>query len=179
MTQPYKPHLPGCKSFPPLPAALRAQWESIESSADGELEYRPCSVTLKNGTTLPCVYVMDAQAYIDVWGVWPEDDSGKRHISIADIASISDSPHRIPAHFANELYRAGESGMGYCIFTLVFSDNTKQVCLSGNAVDFVQLPPGKSAANIVAVMPHRERHADYVQSPPYVWCLFGNPTCIR
>jgi hypothetical protein len=173
MTQHLTPYVPGKKSFPPLPATLRASWEAITPSTDGKLEYRPCSVTLTNGTTVPCVYVMDAQSYIDAWGVWPEDDKGKRHISIVDVASISESPFRLPPRFANELYRAGESGMGYCILTLVFSDGTEQVCLSGNAIDFVQLPDGKSVADLIAVIPHKGRNAPYVESPKYSWCLFG------
>jgi hypothetical protein len=116
---------------------------------------------------------MDAQSYIDVWGVWPEDDRGKHHIRIEDVVSISESPLRLPVRFANELYRAGESGMGYCLFTLVFSDGSKQAYVSGNAVDFVHLPAGRTNADISAVLPHEGRNVPQKQGPEYFWSLFG------
>jgi hypothetical protein len=37
-----------------------------------------------------------------------------------NVAEVRDSPRRLPARFANELYQHGESGMGYTIFTVVF-----------------------------------------------------------
>jgi hypothetical protein len=119
---------------------------------------------------------MHAQSYIDVWGVWPEDDKGKRHISVNEVANLSESPYRLPPGLADELYRAGESGMGYCIFTLVFSDGSEQVYLSGNAIDFVQLPQGKSVSDLAAVVPHKGRNAPYVETLKYSWCLFGEGT---
>lgn len=125
---------------------------------------------------MPCVYVLDAQSYIDVWGVWPEDDQGKHSISIADVVHLAESPCRIPAHIASELYRAGESGMGHCIFTLVFSDGTEQAYISGNAVDFVRLPRGKSTADIAAAIPHKGRNTASIGAPEYSWCLFGEGT---
>jgi hypothetical protein len=174
MNRQLTPYAPGRKSYRVLPSNLRAAWAAIAPSIDGKLEYRPCAVRLKNGTNVPCVYIMDAQSYIDVWGVWPEDDKGKRFVLVEDLASISESPFRLPAKFANEIYRAGESGMGYCIFTVVFSDGTEQACLGGNAVDFVKLRDGKSVADITAVIPHKGRDATHMESPQYNWCLFGS-----
>jgi len=167
------PYIPGKRSYQALPANLRAAWSAIAPSIDGKLQYRPCSVTLNDGATIPCVYVMDAQSYIDVWGIWPEDDKGKRYVLIENVASISESPLRMPAKFANELYRAGESGMGYCLFTLLFSDGSRQAYVSGNAVDFVHLPSGKTMADIREALPHEGRAETQKQSPKYFWCLFG------
>ena len=167
------PYTPGRRAYPAIPPDLRDSLQAIPPSADGKFQYRPCSVVLKDRTTVPCVYVTEAQSYIDVWGVWPEDDKGKLHISILDVTRIAESPLRLPPQFANQLYRAGESGMGYCIFTVLFSDGTKQVCLSGNAIDFIQLPPDKSVTDIAGVIPHQGRNEPYVQAPAYFWCLYG------
>lgn len=165
--------MPGRRSYPPLPESLRASWESVTPSGDEHVAYRPCRLTMEDGSTVDCAYVMDAQSYIDWWGVWPEDDPGKRSVSIEKVVSITESPFRLPVAFANELYRAGESGMGYTIFTLRFADRSEQAYVCGNAVDFVPLPAGKTTADIVAVLPHRGRDAPQKEALPYSWCLFG------
>ncbi|MGH6932052.1 MAG: hypothetical protein ACREEE_06405 [Dongiaceae bacterium] len=117
---------------------------------------------------------MNAQSYIGQWGVWPEEDRGKRSVPIENVAAISDSPFRLPPEIANHLYRAGETGMGYYMFKLLFSDQTEQVCASGSAVDFVHLPVSKTAADIVNVIVGNGRKAGYVKGPAYSWCLFGD-----
>jgi hypothetical protein len=168
------PYLPGRKTYAPLSPDLRAQWEAIAPSHSQNLEYRPCSATLKSGEVIPCVYVCDAQAYISIWGVWPEDDHGKQHIRVEDIAAIAESALRLPVVFANELYRAGESGMGYSVFTVVFSDGAEVSYVSGNALDFVSLPNGKRMADIVRVLPHKGRDQHPLGGLKYHWCLFGS-----
>lgn len=168
------PYLPGKKTYAPLSSDLRAQLETIAPSHSQNLDYRPCQVTLKSGHVIPCVYVVDAQAYISSWGVWPEDNAGKQYIRVEDIASIGDSPFRLPAVFANELYRAGESGMGYCVFTVIFSDGATSAYVSGNALDFLPLPTGKTMSDIVRVLPHKGRDQNPSQGLKYHWCLFGS-----
>jgi hypothetical protein len=118
--------------------------------------------------------MIDAQAYINAWGVWPEDDSGKTSIQIEDVASVSESPLRLPVAFANELYRAGESGMGYSIFTVVFSDGTEIPVVSGGAIDFIPLPDNKKMKDVARVVAHKGRDRNPVPSPKYSWCLFGS-----
>jgi hypothetical protein len=168
------PYLPGKKIYPALSDQLRRQWNAIDPSVSQTLEYRPCSAALKSGLVHPCVYVVDAQAYINTWGVWPEDDTGKTSIRVEDVSSLSESPFRLPRAFANELYRAGESGMGYTVFTLVFSDHSEIAVVGGNAIDFVPLPEGKTARDIVRVVAHKGRDRNPVSSPKYSWCLFGS-----
>ena len=160
-------YVPGQRSYGHLTGGLRAAWEAVAPSIDGDIQYRPCSITLKDGRTLPCVYVVDAQIYINQWGVWPEDDQGKQKVRIEEVSSIIESPLRLPARFANELYQAGESGMGYCLFTLVFFDGSKQAYVTGNALDFVDLPSGKTQADIKAAIPHEGRDAYPLQCPKY------------
>jgi hypothetical protein len=167
------PYQPGRKTYPPLPGHLRRQWEAIVPSIAQRLEYRPCSAALKTGAVIACLYVMDAQVYIDNWGVWPEDDPGKQYVRIEDIVSISESPFRLPVAFATELYRAGETGMGYCAFTLVFVDGFEMHFVGGGALDFISLPKGRRMTDIVRVVPHSGRGHSQVATPKYHWCLFG------
>jgi hypothetical protein len=117
---------------------------------------------------------MDAQVYINSWGVWPEDDLGKQHVRIEDVASISESPFRLPVVFANELYRAGESGMGYSAFTLVFADGAEMHFVGGGALDFITLPKRRRMADIARVVPHSGRGQSQLATPKYHWSLFGS-----
>ncbi len=157
-----------------LPKHVRSALFAIEPAISGGLEYRPCTVTLLNGDVSDIVYVVEAARYIRQWGIWPEEDSAKRSVRIENVAAIQESPCRLPARFANELYQAGESGMGYSIFTIVFADETRQACVAGNAIDFVRYPPDKGPGDVVAVLPHEGRNIEpLVQVPPYCWCLYS------
>ena len=118
---------------------------------DGMIEYFPCMVHLTNGEQHDCVYVVDAKSYIRIWGVWPDEDCGKRALAIQDVAQIHLSPSRLPVQFARQMYAVGESGMGYCIFTLQFADGTRQTYCTGNLIDFPELPKGKSVRDVVAL----------------------------
>jgi hypothetical protein len=158
--------------YPRLNAVLRRQLARVES-ADG-LSF-PCSVRLKNGSLVERVYLASAAEWFVQWGVWPEDDPGKRSINIRDVVSISDSQVRLPARFAAELYAAGESGMGYCIFTVIFEDGSRQAYVTGNAVDFVDYPQGQSPATVAKVLPHVGRGDPNLRNgPEYHWCLFDS-----
>lgn len=158
--------------FPPIKSALYEQLRQVPASRDGGLEYRPCAVTLDDGRELPCVYVVDRKSYIRVWGVYPEDDRGKPSVPIESVRRITDSPNRLPARLANELYRAGESGMGYTVFTVEFSNRACQAYLTGNAVDFIDPPTGLRASDAVSVRPHEGRQEAKQRSVDYYWCLY-------
>jgi hypothetical protein len=114
-------------------------------------------------------------------GVYPEDDRGKRHIRIEDVLKVEESPTRLPAHFAKEIYKHGESGMGYTIFTVLFSDGSRQACVTGGAVDFVRYPEGKGPEDVIEVLPHKGRNAQPVRAPDWYSCLYSDaePTLIR
>jgi hypothetical protein len=158
--------------YPQLPDNIRVQLRRIEPSHDGELVYYPIRAILNSGKVLDTVYIVPEKPYLKYWGVYPEDDRGKRWVRIEDVAGVEDSPTRLPARFADELYRHGESGMGYTIFTVVFANRQKQACVTGNAVDFIRYPPGKSPKDVVAVIPHEGRRDDsLVKAPEWYWCL--------
>jgi hypothetical protein len=155
-----------------LPPPVAVPLDSVPPTGNGALEYRPCMVTLADGRTLECVYIVEAVSYFQVWGVWPEDDRGKRSVRIEDVVEIRDSPLRLPAGLANQLYEAGESGMGYLIFTAEFRDATRQAYVTGNAVDFIVPPRGLKASDAIRVISHEGRYDAPVPSPDYWWCLF-------
>ena len=128
---------------------------------------------MKDGTDLVCVYVVPEVPYLKHWGVYPQHDRGKSHISLSDVDALTESPSRLPARFANKLYKSGESGMGYTIFTVVFADGFRQACSTGNAVDFIRYPEGKGQVDVVDVLPHEGRRSELVTCPDYDWCLFS------
>ena len=101
-------------------SSARAWKHSYMPSSQCMMEYFPCMVLFANGEQHDCVYVADAKSYIRAWGVWPDDDPGKREIAIQDMAQIQPSPNRLPARFAREMYAVGESGLGYCISRFAF-----------------------------------------------------------
>jgi hypothetical protein len=168
---------PKQRLMPPLPPFLREQLPTIEPSVIGRGNYFPCSVTLKDGTTHDCVYVVSQATYIRDWGFYPEGD---RNISISDVTSLRESPFRLPAAFANRLYSAGESCMGGVIFTVVFSDGSKQAYVTGNAVDFISFPEGKRPADVVDVLPHVGRDANpQGRELPSAACLYCDDETAR
>jgi hypothetical protein len=131
-------------------------------------------VTLRDGTIREPVCVVDAQSYIAVWGMWPDRDSGKRSIDMLEIVRIDDSPHRLPARFADELSRFGESGMGYCVFTVTFRFGRRRTYISGNLVDFINYPLGTSPKTVTAVEPHDRQVVGATPTPDYYWGLYGH-----
>lgn len=167
--------LEGRMAYSPLLPHVREALKSIEPSRDGELVYYPCRAVLKSGEATDTVYIVPEKPYLKHWGVYPENDPGKRWIRIEDLAEVQESPARLPAKFANEIYRSGESGMGYTVFTVVFADGTRQACVTGNAVDFIRYPIGKGPNDIVSVIPHEGRRDDsLVKSPQWYWCIYSD-----
>ena len=156
-----------------LPDHIRDALQRIPSTDGGYIVYYPCRVTLRSGPVLDTVYIEPEKPYLRAWGVYPEDDKAKRWVRIEDILTVEDSPTRLPARFANEIYRAGESGMGYTIFTVVFADGERQAYSTGNAVDFIRYPEGKGFGDVVAVEPHEGRENRPVPNPQWYWCLYS------
>jgi hypothetical protein len=158
--------------YPVLPLHIRESLKAIQPSGDEKLAYFPCRATLSDGRVLDTVYIVAEEPYIKYWGIWPEQDNGKKWIRIEQVQRVEDSPTRLPARFANELYESGESGRGYTVFTVVFADGHEQACVTGNALDFISYPPGKGPLDVVDVIPHKgKRDASLVTSPEWYWCL--------
>jgi hypothetical protein len=87
-----------------LPEHIREALGGIVPSEDGDLKYYPWRVTLSDGSVLDTVYIEPEMPYLRAWGVYPENDSGKMSFRIEDVLRVEDSPMRLPAPFANEIY---------------------------------------------------------------------------
>jgi hypothetical protein len=158
---------------PPLWAALMAQLQAVEPSIGWNIEYRPCEVTLLDGSVKSHVYVQSSIPYYEVWGIDPEDDSGKSSVLVEEIAEIHSSPYRLPPALATRLYSAGESGMGYCVFKLVMKNGQTLDCLTGNAVDFLEWPEHFGPEDVADVVPGAgSRRNPAIGTASYSWALY-------
>jgi hypothetical protein len=166
-------YAPGDRDYPQLSPVLQAQLHTIEPTHDGMIEYFPCMVHLANGEQHDCVYFVDAKSYIRIWGVWPDEDPGKRALAIQDVEQIHPSSSRLPVQFARQMHAIGESGMGYCIFTLQFADGTRQAYCTRNLIDFPELPTHRSVGDVVALRPNEGRAEHCLGTREHYWCLFG------
>ena len=156
-----------------IPAELYRQLTQITPSRDSDLEYFPCLVTLKDTRRVDRVYIVDFNQYKQSWVTPPEEDRHMRSVYIENVVKIEESPSRLPPRIANELYKEGESGMGYYVFTLEFKGGSHQAYLTGGAVDFVPLPEGKSWSGVTRVLPHTGRNdPDLKHDLDYYWCLY-------
>ena len=163
-----------------LNATVAVGLREIEPSVSAcGLQIFPCEAVLDDGTVDSLVYVVEAVGYIREWGVWPWQDSGKRWIPAERIRSVRSSPLRLAPRFANTLNSAGESGMGYCAFSVDLRDGRRLFFITGNAMDFPCWPNGVSPADVVAVHAH-DRHPDHRRRNPradessasYAWSPF-------
>ncbi|MFH1227487.1 MAG: hypothetical protein V1701_06245 [Planctomycetota bacterium] len=143
--------------IPRITPQLLEQLRNVKPSIDQfatVIEYYPCKVTLKDGRSFDRVYVQELESYIKHWSIKPTNDTFKYTIPIAEVARIEESPLRLPAKLADKMYQTGESGMGYCVFTLVLEDGRKLPYITGNAVDFPNLPPDVNSSMIIDLLPH-------------------------
>jgi hypothetical protein len=135
------------------------------------------SAELNSGERLECVYFAEAAPYIQTWGVWPEDDRGKRFVDWRQVRTVMPSRQALPkALWAG----GGEYAMGAMAFELEFSDGAKYSCATGNAIDFLTLPDGRLASEVVGLkhITRSDVAAGRVAAPrfcgaDYHWCLFG------
>lgn len=160
---------------PKLSRELAAQLAAVPTSRDLSFHYAPCRVELKSGDILPRVYLAEESAYLRLWG----DDPGRPMVDLNDVASIAESPERLPPQLADEIYDAGESGMGYVIFTVRMRDGRTIPFSTGNAVDFLDWPLGVDPRDAVAVEPHAGRgffaggDSGGRRGASYLWCLYS------
>ena len=120
-----------------LSPVLLQQLETVEPCIKDRARYYPCRVGLKDGKTLDQVYLVEAPDFKRCFlRERPEEIiPAIPWISPGDLTFMKDSPVRLPARFANEIYRAGESGMGYFLFTVVFSWWPRKVYVVSGLVD--------------------------------------------
>jgi hypothetical protein len=148
------------------------QLDEIEPSDIYRIPLYPCSAQLTDGRVLNCVYFVDGATFKRLWG-WerPEEvPSGKPSIAADKVAAIRDSPLRLPARYANEIYRAGESGTGYFDFCLVFSWWLRRDYAIGGFVDFLDYPLWYGPADVKRVILHRNKRR-MRPTPETWWCV--------
>ena len=153
---------------------LYEQVRLIEASQSLEgMPLYPCALELLDGRVLNCAYVVsasDCKRFKIQSGSAEEGDS--RWVAAVDVGLIRESPMRLPAKFAGELRRAGESGMGYWVFTVVFSWFRRREYVQ-SFVDFIEYPDGKGPDDVKKVIPHKgRREVGSVSSLEVYWCVF-------
>ena len=153
-------------TIPPLSAELAAQLRAITPSYDGPLARWPCSARLVDGRVLPRVLVAAGEALPGSWRPPP-----RSAVPLETVVAFTESPERLPADLATQLYRSGETGMGYFAFRVRFRDGGVQDYVAGSVVDFIQYPEGRGPGDVVGLgAVDRER---VWQAPDYVWVLFS------
>ncbi len=149
-----------------LAPSVLTQLRQIEPSRDDGIAYYPCRAQLHEGTHVDYVYVVDQAQFERIWGVGPERPT----LDASTIVALQEAPMRLPKRFADQLYRAGESGMGYCIFTLRFQNGVSHVFSTGNVVDFPGFPPPLHPRDVIEVLPHTGRGEPMLGPAAHVWC---------
>lgn len=156
-----------------LSQEARRQLDLVPKSSDGTCTYAPCRVQLRTGEVLDRVYVVPRSQFTKVWG------NTRSSVEASEIAHLEESPFRLPVELANQLYAAGESGMGYVLFVATLTDGRTLPFVTGNAVDFPNWPPAVSPADVRSVRPHAgrdvfrsRRPGPYERSARYEWCVF-------
>jgi len=98
--------------FSSLSRHIQDALQAIEPTHDSDFTYFPCSVTLTSGDVLDTVYFMPERPTVKLWEAYWQTDGAKRLIRVEDVAEVRDSPTRIPARFANELYQRANPAWG-------------------------------------------------------------------
>src|SRR5690242_4336614 len=103
-----------------LPIELKHQLAMIEPSTpsgENSLRIYPCAGRLRDGTRLERICLVAEFPFVQfAYAGAASVELPQNQVSIKDIVQLTESPHRIPARFANQLYEAGETGMGYTSF---------------------------------------------------------------
>jgi hypothetical protein len=152
-----------------LPPRLVHQLQRIEPSRDRTGRIYPCRLVLSDTSVIERALLIEEAHGLEGKGV-----------ALDDIALIEESPWRLPPGLANTLYDAGESGMGYAVFTMKLRDGRVIASYSGGALmDYPGLPPNVRGSDVVAVCPHTGREmygtADCFAPPDFAVLCFVFP----
>lgn len=157
-----------------MPISLLRQLDAIEpSEVEPGLLVHPCSAELNDGVVLERVYLMTAATSKRRLGYDGSTLPDSNWISKDSVASITESPARLPVRFANEIYRAGETHYGCYIFTLVFSIWVQRGYLVGGFVDFLDFPRGHGPSDVKEVL-LRKGPTQASQVPQCRWCVYSS-----
>ena len=141
------------------------QVEKIKPSKCRDTLHRPCSVVLKDGTRVERVICVEEHRGFET-DAWLHPDR---------VDKIEESQFRMPPKLATKLYEAGESGMGYEIFKMKMKSGETFVFVTGNVVDFPNLPDGYTTKDIKKIFPHEGRDVPAEQhhrGAKFQWCFY-------
>lgn len=157
--------------------SLMVEIDSLPVTERAGLKASIGSAVLDNGEVAECVYFADAACYIGVWGVWPEEDPGKRGLDWRRVRSVRRSAHALPPELEVD---DSEVAMGGVAFEVAFADGTRFSCATGNATDFLALPRGYLASDVISTRAITFEDIDEgrIGQPQfcgakYYWCLIG------
>ena len=162
----------GEKKVGPIPAVLFEKLNRITPSRNGEMLYYPCRVVTRDGRMFDRVYVQPRQPYLSHWGILPFNDPHKGWIAISEFVDLEESPFRLPPDLAGQIYEKGETGMGVTKFRVVFRNGTNLAVMTGNAVDFIPLPEGVTAADALHAFPLTGWDEQTELAPRYYWSVY-------
>ena len=134
-------------------------------------KYYPCAVRLEDGQEFACVYIINAAEHANRRGELPLDFYPDP-IPIEKVVDIMESPYRLPQQLAQELYNQGESAMGAFIFTVEFSNRRQLSYSTGGLVDFLEIPNGLKANEIIKVIPQKALPKNHGTEMSYRWCIY-------
>ena len=160
-----------------LSVKLKKELELIIPYSEFETDYYPCDVLMKNGKMKKNVIIVEAQQYINIWGMWPKDDNHKREIKLSDVKSIKTAQNRMPIQIENQLQYIEETGMGYHLFFLKLNSERKLLAQTGNIKFFLNLGENILASDISEILPF-DRSVDFDVMPEifesnYYWCIYS------
>lgn len=160
---------------PQLTVTQQEQLSRIEPSISNGVRLYPCSVKLRDGKLLDCVYMIEAEDFRRRTHFEHPEDFGGRSVNVEDVASILDSRQRLPARFANQLYDAGESGMGYWSFVVMFRW-WRRKRFTATSIDFINYPLGMGPSDVKGVQPQIGKKRVQLNNDPEVsFCVFSRP----
>ena len=126
---------------------IRKLLRRIIPSVNDELRNYPCRATLRDGAVIERLGIIESPHDLEL------------EVSVRDLASLEESPFRIPAHLANKAYSAGETGMSYYAFALILDSGERlEYVIGAPLIDFPELPENVTKDNIVDLIPYR--HSD-------------------
>ena len=124
-----------------VPALL----QDIEPTRAPGLVLFPCEATLRSGTDVSRLIVMDISFYREYGLPAPAET-----IAFREVESVRVSPRRIPASIAQSIYNAEETSMGGFSIKLVFTGKRSLDYAAGGIIDFPALPVGYSMSELLS-----------------------------
>jgi len=135
-----------------LSEEMAAQVEAIGASRATGIERSPCIATMLDGERVERVIVVEVVEAAAPW-MLPASDAGPygRAIDIRKVATLEDSPERLPADLASRVYMAGETAKDQFEFVIVLTDGSEVGCRTGAVVDYPGLPKDVTTADVADV----------------------------